>query len=637
MFRLLTYLVSVAFIFIQLTHAQQVDPQLCPDGPTPPFPDPKWHHIPPRFEIMTELVAERNILELSQAFSTSRDAIATNSAIGPNNFYYNFVTNEFFEIIYGIGNISMPFCVRQTLNDQSQTSVVVPRTLMVKPSALLGYDQRNKPNAQWGVRFESEGELRRIPTNIFRSCFYLNDIRATVLVFFHVSDPTKFLPGFQQNQTTILQMNVTVKNATTQDSFTYNVFRYNANPSRREERQALETPTGVYCQNRTSTMPIPKNLPERVSANTEVNVPFGNQSAIFSGHNLYDTEFQFTRFDAWYPDRDGSPQWEHFTEIHDHGVGLTYRYSSERHHCRVHNISAQGNDAVPDLDDPNNFHMGSPQHLFLLDDAEYQYTGEKHCRDRVWCHVWIAEKVLPGYVLQHREWYWSSHIEGEPVVHSEPVKLVLKQYNNGVLNTSFEMNIFNYRRRPMTIFEIDYTLAECYRALGPAENYNLAVLTFRIINDKKYPVYENLNYLRFHIWETLVFTMFVRPIRISHLIVDQDNGASNDIIVTFTLLDRPPITGNVADPIHETSLDGLINRLERIMEADGLAFRAKYGTNTVNLRARPGSLNVGHRSSETITKSSGPKITGLWIGLIIVGLLIGGVGGFFLFGKFAKK
>jgi hypothetical protein len=28
--------------------------------------------------------------------------------------------------------------------------------------------------------------------------------------------------------------------------------------------------------------------------------------------------------------------------------------------------------------------------------------------------------------------------------------------------------IFNFRRNPMTIFEIDYTLAECYRALGPA-------------------------------------------------------------------------------------------------------------------------------------------------------------------------
>ena len=215
-------------------------------------------------------------------------------------------------------------------------------------------------------------------------------------------------------------------------------------------------------------------------------------------------------------------------------------------------------------------------------------------------------------------------------------------------------DFFNYRRQPMTIFEIDFTLAECYRALGPAgkpiyftfgcstsllliENYNLAVLTFKIINDKKYPVYQNLNYLRFHIWETLVFTMFARPTRISHLIVDQDDGESNDIIVTFTLLDVPPVTGPVEDPIQESSLDRLITRLSNIIDSNGLAFRARYGSKQVTLRARGGSLNVPHTSMKTISKTSGPRITGLWLGLILVGLVVGGVVGFFVLEKLANK
>lgn len=206
----------------------------------------------------------------------------------------------------------------------------------------------------------------------------------------------------------------------------------------------------------------------------------------------------------------------------------------------------------------------------------------------------------------------------------------------------------------MTIFEIDFTLAECYRALGPAgksiystfdcstpllsiENYNLAVLTFRINNDKKYPVYQNLNYLRFHIWETLVFTMFARPTRISHLIVDQDDGDSTDIIVTFTLLDTPPIIGPVEDPIRESSLDTLITRLTNIIDSNGLAFRARYDTKQVTLRARSGSLNVPHSSTKTVSKTTGPKITGLWLGLILVGLVVGGVAGFFILGKLASK
>jgi hypothetical protein len=29
------------------------------------------------------------------------------------------------------------------------------------------------------------------------------------------------------------------------------------------------------------------------------------------------------------------------------------------------------------------------------------------------------------------------------------------------------LDMFNFRRNPLTIFEIDYTIADCYRAMGP--------------------------------------------------------------------------------------------------------------------------------------------------------------------------
>lgn len=159
-------------------------------------------------------------------------------------------------------------------------------------------------------------------------------------------------------------------------------------------------------------------------------------------------------------------------------------------------------------------------------------------------------------------------------------------------------------------------------------------MSFKIENDKQYPVFQNLNYLRLHIFETLVFTMFIRPIRISNLVVDKDD---KDIIVTFTLLDTPPFTGPVENPLKESSLDRIIERLSRIIDSEGLAFRGRYDTKQVNLRARAGSLNVDHRSSETVKISSGPKITGLWIGLIIVGLVIGLIGGFFVFQRLTRS
>jgi hypothetical protein len=159
-------------------------------------------------------------------------------------------------------------------------------------------------------------------------------------------------------------------------------------------------------------------------------------------------------------------------------------------------------------------------------------------------------------------------------------------------------------------------------------------LSFKIANDRKYPVFQNLNYLRLHIWETLTFTLFIRPIRISNVIVDQDD---TDILVTFTLLDAPPRTGPVEVPLIESSLDTLIERLTNIIDANGLTFRAKSGTKPIVLRARANSLNIDHKSKEEKTRSSGPRITGLWIGCTVGGLLIGGVISFFVFERLAKK
>lgn len=68
------------FIFIVAyfvsTHGQGIDPLLCPNGATPTPPDPRWRLSTQRFEIITELTDGAQALEVSQAFSTSRDSIA---------------------------------------------------------------------------------------------------------------------------------------------------------------------------------------------------------------------------------------------------------------------------------------------------------------------------------------------------------------------------------------------------------------------------------------------------------------------------------------------------------------------------------------------------------------------------------
>ena len=160
------------------------------------------------------------------------------------------------------------------------------------------------------------------------------------------------------------------------------------------------------------------------------------------------------------------------------------------------------------------------------------------------------------------------------------------------------------------------------------ENYNLAVLSFKIANEQNLPIFDKLNFFRQHIWQTLAFSLFVRPTRLSNIIVDTED---KNIVVTFTLLDVPPKTGSVENPVREASLDRLVSRLSAFIDDDELVFRARYGSKQVVLRAVPNSLNVEHRSTEVRVLHTGPRITGMWLGFILAGLVVSAIVSFFVF------
>ena len=382
-----------------------------------------------------------------------------------------------------------PECMKREITSESQTSAIDDETLYLKPSVLLGFDPRNQRNPLWGIHYQTDGFLRNIPTKIFRSCFNISDINATAKVTYHVSDVTRFQAYLPANESLILQLNVDITNGELHQVYTYNVFRFTSNPYELWERQELETPAGVYCRNRTSNTPVPTNLPHRFILNAEAFVPTVN-SSMFSSYNFYDDEFQYARFDVWFPNPFNPSSWFYGTEIHDYGVGLIYQFNHRTRQCVVQDIASNTFDAVPIDGNPNAFQMGSVQHLFLMDDITYQFTGEKLCRDRVWCNVWIGENQYRNGTVDHREWYWATRINNIDLLAPIPIKLTVKRYERGMLNYSYEMSkkikllnqtkttiywicllfvdVFNYRPNPRGVFEIDYTLADCFRALGPA-------------------------------------------------------------------------------------------------------------------------------------------------------------------------
>lgn len=137
----------------------------------------------------------------------------------------------------------------------------------------------------------------------------------------------------------------------------------------------------------------------------------------------------------------GASDWIHRTEMNDFGVGLSYHYDHSTRRCTVNDINLNTSYASPVDGNPGFIQMGNPQHIFLMDDITYQYTGQKRCRDRVLCNVWIGENHFPNNTVEHREWYWAVEVNNRSLSQWIPMKLVAKQYDaNKNLTFSFEMS-----------------------------------------------------------------------------------------------------------------------------------------------------------------------------------------------------
>ncbi|CAF1158382.1 unnamed protein product [Didymodactylos carnosus] len=577
------YSILILTIVFHCTIVKAQQFSICAGGQPTSVQDPRWYSVPSRFEIIGEITMADGAFEVSQTFSANRDAIYLTIRGQTIQHYYYYDTNEYFTISHFVlDDILTPICARTAITDQFATSNI--SQTVVKPSILLGYDSRNNENQQWGTRFQKETTIRGIPVDVFQACFYVPDIQTTIEATYYIS---------------------------------------------------------IFCRNRTNTLGLPKNLPDRLSINTELLIPFNNYS-IVSGHETYDKHFQFVKYDVYLSNQ------QHQTEIHDYNTGLTYRYEHQTKRCTVGNITTSSNDAVAVDDHPNFVRMRDGPDFLLLNDIDFHYAGIRQCRDHVQCHVWIGEKPHPDNKgFEHREWYWAFEVNNIQLSEFVPLKMIISELNfEGKKLSSVEVSMFNFNRNPNTIYEIDRTLADCYRAMGPSNGYNYVVILFKLNNDKQYPVQQNIRYLQLQIWQTMTSVLNLRPIRLSNILIDPIN---KDLLVSMTLLDVPPTFGPVENPINELKVNIILEQMHRLINNNELAFRAKYDTKEVLLRVRPQSLGVLLSSGETyknfveqipqhrnqtvpeiiirtrdifITKHSGPKITAFIFGFMLLGLVL---------------
>lgn len=181
------------------------------------------------------------------------------------------------------------------------------------------------------------------------------------------------------------------------------------------------------------------------------------------------------------------------------------------------------------------------------------------------------------------------------------------------------------------------------------EKFYYGTFTFIIDNQNQYPVHNYYSYFKNIVWKTLSEKLEILPTRFSNVFIDRNN---TDLIVTFTLVDNPPFYGLVVNQLKEPSLDVTVRNLQNVIDTKNISFAVDYSNiKNILLYPKPGSLNVIGRTQtilitnniteifyDTITnttnitrvilmeRKSGSKITGFWIGFLILGLAIGLIG-----------
>ena len=211
-------------------------------------------------------------------------------------------------------------------------------------------------------------------------------------------------------------------------------------------------------------------------------------------------------------------------------------------------------------------------------------------------------------------------------------------------------DLFHYDQQPNVIEEIDTTLGECYRALGPRHNFNYAILRLILNNDARMPIYEHLLSLERQLHRQIAGDLNIRHVRLSSFIVETTRVAAdqqgNDVVVTFTLLDNPP---SALQSARELSLVECIERLNRLVNVGQFRVRDTHGA--YELKARPDTVQtlglyflpsvnqtnyvnrtieieqnvtqtVIRRTQKLVYQHVGPKIAALWTGFVLLGLVV---------------
>ncbi|XP_063615154.1 uncharacterized protein LOC134788208 [Penaeus indicus] len=356
----------------------------------------------------------------------------------------------------------------------------------------------------------------------------------------------------------------------------------------RPSRYVLEPPQDVYCTDRKTYLSPPKTVQSfsyKSEHITGVDIPFPSGDndtfllrfrGIFPKDEWYDWDTRITRMDytPFYVIRN-ERRFENFTRrIHDFNQGLAYIIKPRLNFCnitKIENVTSWGDVMVGE---DGSVFMQSPWNYEDLDEP-MQYNGV-HWERGLETDVWVGVKKNPHLgIKENYVWYFASPLTNEILGRQGPklpsfqtldkVPVKLEKYISlmeGLPHVIY--NIYDYNSEVPHTHKHDVSL--CF---SPSQMRHFKFdLPANSLN-KTFYLRENVKYATM---QTLAEAAKVTPIRINRLEINETSAA---LEVTFTVLEKPSIVGDVPGAGMDSSMDEAVELIRATLDSSQLVVQVK--------------------------------------------------------------
>ncbi|XP_071098407.1 uncharacterized protein [Haliotis cracherodii] len=456
--------------------------------------------------------------------------------------------------------------------------------------------------------------VRGIQTDAWKSCVYWKSLDATMNVTWYYAAQNNWQTASNTQQVPV-RCHVTGRrytDATTSYNFDHIYEFSDYLPYIDLGPTVFEVPDNTICPGRNNTKPFPK-YSSYFKMKSEMVVSTSNLVSFV--WEWYDFSTKMSKF-QYRPAPTAAVYSTHMvSEIHDYNTGTSYVIDSVGGNCTVSAID--GLDAVNV--DPTHVKMVSTQYYKNSISGTLAYDGVRSVRG-IDCDVWVEERNdWPArgsgvnstweFLYATPLWLFQHGFGNNSIL---PVQLSIAAASVNFYTT---FNIYEYDDDEPSLLDFDIT--PCF---GPTHKKDM-----KFILPAQYSklVADELTMFRYFILVTVAGYTTISPIRITNIQVDFLD--SKDVLVSFRLLDKAPLPGDVANPVSQLPLKDAVDILKYGINSGNFTINI----NGVIMKPRPYSVSakdtviVEHPWKNVKLEYTGGSVVGLGIGMLVASSVAG--------------